>query len=1267
MKTFIKIISFALITFILNSIFITNVKADACDGISGCRVSPNRGAVLVSGEGQVGTIRPLLSSTEQSKLKTLNYTYASIGVTGFGSYNVFNVHRDGLSALYCLDPQHQGYNPIYASRFLLNENAYLQVQAHDYAIMSILTGSGTKIIASDPKGEDLKDFWSRLLAIRSIILTFNYEKGTGDSVEFSKDFRAGHTVVNEWLKDPEVVQAYDALNQALIDSKVSGLNSKGAYGGYPDYNFVGSPVYTAKLYYIQALKEATEFLNNVRAESKIDHSAVAGEIKENSKEEQETKGIYLSKEVEHTFKVSNIPKASGSSFKIMGMTYDKTKYTGLETSISYLQIGDKVYSTKEQVQGIIGKNLVDLGFDLTKETIIKMKVTLSGWKTSKDNRVQTLKCGQSSIKYDLLFEFNTNRYGKYSNYLATVWMSQNPVMYKGKLSAVQRYVGVESIGGGTDAGKKTTSKVNYETSLIEDCNCTDLRKSCIDSGNINSADCKTFLDAECGACEELQARCDLKVNTPDGKDACEQFTAVCDVKCETTYSGFECCEEETDLLIVSEEDNKEVYINGPDNLKACFVTQIDNYCESNGNNACKNTSAKDEKKNKYALASMNNNKYCTVSCKEDYAMKMPTAKLVNAGRYFTFRVKVDGTKTCYTNTINREQFNKDMVKKEEELVKAYNDYLEWYTLYYYGSISTTTNRYPSGVSCGSRCNNSITYTDYEDYWVVNATTDDYLIVKDRLVDIGNITVEKNTNSYKYTLAYEAPTGTGRTTCPGDSWTVSCNCTTDSEGHRSCSTCHRSCSSKSYTYYTGTRVVNTQAQLKQSIKAKIDNYANKLKIKQDEYNKIIKDYNSCSTWTTDINYKPLVSYDYEENYLEAFRLPMGEMEDTITSPSNTNWYCNSSFSIDNRETRVAKITGNDYKTCSNGGSSSVRYNNINFMYCTTSGCAPKTQRVSDARYKKVTSKITANYKPATLFYNIYPSGEITDKTESNTNAITNGLPVSLATKRGIYKYTVNIENLGEFYENNTKNNLGRYVGGKNKATVEPEILKYNCAYLVNIPTKDGWVCDFDDNDKCTDDCISNCIGAGCGTEDPGYCDGNECIAECVGVGCIYDTDAGTSVNERIVSLNNLFPNGTKSYNWNKNSNSKAKLTIEEIEEKGNKVYDEKPILSLTISPSTASSIKEYNREYDDSGGYSNNTLKCFKLGSFNRGACYSSFIDDLLNEQYGKNVVSDKSKIADENYRTGTDVSENHANSNNSYFRIWTWNLSNKEMIGPAWK
>ena len=61
------------------------------------------------------------------------------------------------------------------------------------------------------------------------------------------------------------------------------------------------------------------------------------------------------------------------------MTYDKTKYTGLETSISYLQIGDKVYSTKEQVQGIIGKNLVDLGFDLTKETIIKMKVTLSGW------------------------------------------------------------------------------------------------------------------------------------------------------------------------------------------------------------------------------------------------------------------------------------------------------------------------------------------------------------------------------------------------------------------------------------------------------------------------------------------------------------------------------------------------------------------------------------------------------------------------------------------------------------------------------------------------------------------------------------------------------------------------------------------------------------------------------------------------------------------------------------------------------------------------
>ena len=61
-------------------------------------------------------------------------------------------------------------------------------------------------------------------------------------------------------------------------------------------------------------------------------------------------------------------------------------------------------------------------------------------------------------------------------------------------------------------------------------------------------------------------------------------------------------------------------------------------------------------------------------------MTMPTAKLVNAGRYFTFSAAVDGTKTCYTNTINRELYNKDITTAKVELVDAYTNYLKWKAL-----------------------------------------------------------------------------------------------------------------------------------------------------------------------------------------------------------------------------------------------------------------------------------------------------------------------------------------------------------------------------------------------------------------------------------------------------------------------------------------------------------------------------------------------------------------------------------------------------------
>ena len=320
--------------------------------------------------------------------------------------------------------------------------------------------------------------------------------------------------------------------------------------------------------------------------------------------------------------------------------------------------------------------------------------------------------------------------------------------------------------------------------------------------------------------------------------------------------------------------------------------------------------------------------------------------------------------------------------------------------------------------------------------------------------------------------------------------------------------------------------------------------------------------------------------------------------------------------------------------------------------------PDPEDVSDARYKKITSGLTANYRPATLFYNVYPTGEITTSKADDNVALENKLPVALNRERGIYKYTVNIENLGEFYDVEPTDNLGRYVGLGRTAVIDAldnGILHYNCSYLVNIQKTEGWVCDFDQD--CTDDCIADCVGPNCDGDDDS-CDGVDCVADCIGVGCIYDSKAGSSLLEKTISLNKLFPNGTTAYNWDENGNEKAKSTVSSIEEKGNSVYDEQPILSITLTPSNARDIKAYNNSVIDDGGYSNSTVTCQAIGGFDKVACFSSFIDDLLAGAYGNNIVNSESKIKDDSYRHG---------ESSGYFELWSNGVSEDNMIGPAWK
>jgi len=84
-----KIIGLLIVSLICTFFGINTVFADACDGISGCRVSPNRGKVLVWGAGSGALYgRPSLrDNTPNTK-------------TSSGSNNGVRLYHDAYTALY---------------------------------------------------------------------------------------------------------------------------------------------------------------------------------------------------------------------------------------------------------------------------------------------------------------------------------------------------------------------------------------------------------------------------------------------------------------------------------------------------------------------------------------------------------------------------------------------------------------------------------------------------------------------------------------------------------------------------------------------------------------------------------------------------------------------------------------------------------------------------------------------------------------------------------------------------------------------------------------------------------------------------------------------------------------------------------------------------------------------------------------------------------------------------------------------------------------
>lgn len=1256
MKKLLKLTSLFIIAIGCLFVFNTSVFAaegDACGDEEGCRLSDVRsgGRILASQSPNSVTVRALSASTPTTKQNIaygywdtypnlvpytqIGVTYVSNGTqkTGAG----FERFQDSYTTLYCLDAGLAGHSNLFASRFLIDDGdgRVDKYTAMDYALMAILTSGDN---STEPAA-----YFAKALAIRATVIAFGSDIRAGaDASDYNNIHWAVYGTISDWLN--EDASTYNSIVANGISlrglSEFSSQKNRGFY-------FSGSPVDQAQSYFNLGLEAALDYVMNGGGEAAVeDVTPTEPPVVETI---EDATGSLVKADAYHNLNVGGFSSDDEeASFILSGIRFENDEEpSGLTTyyvsKIEYDGTTLAEYASKEEAEAMYGQNFLELfaGTDFSQEKEMIITVHFEGYESVNEGSTEeTLDCGAQPMKYELYGTYKSSAMGAFGNYVGVIWYESS--------GTTQRFVSVEE---GSSSEKSWVSE--KELSMIDACDCDDLIEACVASGDWNSDECEELREADCGECAELEAQCGL------GDDAaCQEFAEKCEFECGTTFSNFDCCD--ADNLVISLDDNHPIYVYGPDDVVACFVNQVDGQFDPNtGYSEAEGVKDDAPEPNSYTT---HQNKYCVVSCKEDYDMLMPTAKLVNAGRYFTFSAEVDGTKTCYTNTINigdtstEGSFVYDVAKAQEDMINAYNEYRKWQQLYEEQRIEEVPDQYVSSAECTyGVCGPVPDYTEYYPEWEAQGYVDDWQTITNIDPSTGVVTTQQGGQNVSDSNIYQQTINPSVFRCDGGSYTIP---NTDTTGY---------CSGGSVVVWGGVETVTTKEEYIEILRGRMEEAKGALEAAKTHYENVIDEFAECTndTWSSEMHYntandegsEPYIYYDYAEDEYMAKINNIGDMVANLNSSHTDNgWFC------------VGELSDLEYEACA-GNTSSSRDDTLvrrTYKVCEPEeGCYIEEREeygwVSDADYAKKDSNVNVTYKPETLFYNVYPSGEIVTESAEDNVPLENSLPVSLSTPRGIYIYTLNFTSLGEYYEPERNGDPGRLVGNGNSSVIntgnssyvsDDNTYQYMCNYLVNMGkvTTGDVVCDWD---GCEDgDCTSNCVGPGC--DDP--CEGDDCVMDCIGAGCSYDVNGGQQFNERVVSLSNLFPNGTDAYNW---TNEKGQATVEAIQDAGNSIYDEEPILSVTISPSTARQIETYNESAESVGGYSNATLSCYKIDN-SQGliACYSSFITDLMQNQYGDNVVNDRSLIWDVRTEGENDY---------DYFTLWTGTISENQMLGPSWK
>lgn len=734
------------------------------------------------------------------------------------------------------------------------------------------------------------------------------------------------------------------------------------------------------------------------------------------------------------------------------------------------------------------------------------------------------------------------------------------------------------------------------------------------------------------------------------------------------------CDTELSVPICSDDENEAISeITANEKIKKCILDNVD------------------DAGNSYQLSDENGgveNDYCKIFCKEDYkdviddgvpgGIKLnPVVEDVECGGFFQLTSHIEGKKDCYTGgtskdkSINKEKYLEDIKAVQENLVDAMNRY------YMYKAMSehqkeTLTNNVSQSCTCGGSA-----YGD-----TINVSWDSY----------DEVTFSWDQNAGNGSYSYGTHEG-GSDSWDDNCWcNGECACGTDSEGNPKYCSANPTCDNNASSQYSAwvAEVNQGLATAKQDLN---DYYK--------EYVRIITDYNGCTAaWTMEFPFEQRLKFYYSEYHYKDEYTPY---YDLIEAAEDEDLYYLDAVEdslIEEQEVEICKGDTNDKYECSTQPltfdsvesepdewnyvpeyGSSV-YSNKSYVVCSVeNGCRTDNRMISDAKFIRKTVKKSQDYITPTVFYQIEANGRVTVNSGYTGNALKldaliNSLPISTsATGGGIFKLL--LEDLGEFYDTGETGRLIDFGGDHESESVAVAVGNEG------IETFDGeYTCYYESPCRPKDcpDCEFICDEDECYWGDPGSCP--DCVFECVN--CIFNLDELVLNFKPITTVDVTAPDREFGYNWDISTSlgalellrDKAELTINEIEEENETIYDktgEDSALSFSIrmTPDVINYLKDYNESVENTGGYANDSLTCYAATidgkSYANIFCYSEVIDYLV-DNYGNQITvgnrTPEESRSDEN---------NRANSN-GYWSLWDWTEPARDengqysiIGGPSWK